>query len=247
MAYPTDLDTFTDPASSDTLNSPSHSTQHANVNTAVEELEKKVGTGASNASSATNGQVLVADGSGGTAWGNGASAPSESVGVPLTASNYFAGEGATATKSFSLNLMVVGPLYVARAATLTRIGCRVTTAGSTGALQRLVIYSDNGDGRPGDLLLDAGTIDATTTGAKEITISQAITPGLYWLGAVPQGATSTIRTRRDIGLMGHTDLDTVLQNDLVGYTQSSVSGAAPASFTVGGVDTDAPKIAIGAI
>lgn len=69
--YPTSLDTFTDPTSSDKLNSPSHSTQHTDHNTAVEELEKKVGTGASPASGASNGQVLVADGSGGTAWGNG--------------------------------------------------------------------------------------------------------------------------------------------------------------------------------
>lgn len=43
MAYPTTLDNFNDPQSSDKLNSPSHSTLHRDVNTAIEALETKVG------------------------------------------------------------------------------------------------------------------------------------------------------------------------------------------------------------
>lgn len=43
MAYPTDLDTFTDPAGTDKLNNPSHSGLHQDINTAVEALERKVG------------------------------------------------------------------------------------------------------------------------------------------------------------------------------------------------------------
>lgn len=41
--YPTGLDTFTNPISTDTLNSVPHATQHANVNDAVLALETKVG------------------------------------------------------------------------------------------------------------------------------------------------------------------------------------------------------------
>jgi hypothetical protein len=41
--FPTSLDALTNPASSDSLSSPSHSSQHANVNDAVEALQAKVG------------------------------------------------------------------------------------------------------------------------------------------------------------------------------------------------------------
>lgn len=45
--YPTSIDTFTNPEATDTLDSPSHSTQHSNVNDAVEALEAKVGANSS--------------------------------------------------------------------------------------------------------------------------------------------------------------------------------------------------------
>ena len=45
--FPASLDTLTNPTSSDSLNSPSHSAQHANVNDAVEALQAKVGADSS--------------------------------------------------------------------------------------------------------------------------------------------------------------------------------------------------------
>jgi hypothetical protein len=47
MAYPTTIDNFTNPASGDQLNSPSHSQQHIDINNAVEALEAKVGADSS--------------------------------------------------------------------------------------------------------------------------------------------------------------------------------------------------------
>jgi len=41
--FPTNLDTFTNPSSTDSLGSPSHSEQHTTLNTAVAALEGKVG------------------------------------------------------------------------------------------------------------------------------------------------------------------------------------------------------------
>lgn len=66
--FPTSLDNFTNPASGNTLNSPSHSLQHSDLNDAVEALEAKVGIGASPAGSATSGQVLTAQGGGTALW-----------------------------------------------------------------------------------------------------------------------------------------------------------------------------------
>lgn len=45
ITYPTSLDTFTNPVSTDLLTSPDHATQHANINDAVEALEAKVAIG----------------------------------------------------------------------------------------------------------------------------------------------------------------------------------------------------------
>ncbi len=45
ITYPTSLDTFTNPLSTDLLTSPGHALQHANINDAVEALETKVAIG----------------------------------------------------------------------------------------------------------------------------------------------------------------------------------------------------------
>lgn len=45
--FPSSLDTFTNPTATDTLDSPPHDQQHANINDAVEALEAKVGINSS--------------------------------------------------------------------------------------------------------------------------------------------------------------------------------------------------------
>jgi len=55
--FPASLDSLTNPTSSDSLNSPSHSAQHANVNDAVEALQAKVGADSSAATSSLDYKV----------------------------------------------------------------------------------------------------------------------------------------------------------------------------------------------
>lgn len=64
-SYPNSKQTFTDPTSSNTLNSPSHSGLHTDMNDTVEAIEDKIGTGAS---TPTNGKVLTGTGTGTSAW-----------------------------------------------------------------------------------------------------------------------------------------------------------------------------------
>lgn len=45
--FPTSLDSLTNPISTDKLNSPSHASQHANANDAIEALQAKVGVNSS--------------------------------------------------------------------------------------------------------------------------------------------------------------------------------------------------------
>jgi hypothetical protein len=70
--FPTGVDNFTNPTANDSLNLPSHSTQHANANDAIEAVEayllngagnsglvKIIPTGATNGTVQANGNVLV--------------------------------------------------------------------------------------------------------------------------------------------------------------------------------------------
>lgn len=124
-------------------------------------------------------------------------------------------------------------LYLARltlwkAGTFDRIACEVTTGGSAGAVMRLGIYNSGG-GVPTTVLLDAGTVAATTTGAKEITISQTLARGVYFLAAAAQintGVACRIKEEAVPGL-AHFSV-TSPSTQLAGYFQDSVSGAFPA-------------------
>lgn len=71
------------------------------------------------------------------------------------------------------------PFQVTESVTFTRIGINVTTLQAASVI-RLGIYNSSG-GKPSTLLVDAGTVAGTSTGEKEITISQAMTAGWYWL------------------------------------------------------------------
>jgi uncharacterized protein GlcG (DUF336 family) len=92
--FPTSLDSFFNPTTSNTLDSPSHSGQHSDLNDAVEAVEAKLGIGASPAGSASANQVLMALTDGTTAWSTITSlintvltAPEEAINIIATASS----------------------------------------------------------------------------------------------------------------------------------------------------------------
>lgn len=81
----------------------------------------------------------------------------------------------------------ITPVYIPERTTFTRIGIEVTT-GVASTTIRLGIYSDSVAGAA--LVLDAGTVDSSITGEKEITISQSLEAGLYFFAAQPEGGAS---------------------------------------------------------
>lgn len=83
-------------------------------------------------------------------------------------------------------------LILHRPVVVTGIAAEVLTAGSSGALLRLAIAGDNGGGFVDQLIYDAGTVAATSTGKREITgFRQFLNPGVYWVGCCSQGGAST--------------------------------------------------------
>ena len=117
---------------------------------------------------------------------------------------------------------------VGQPTTFDRIGLEVTTGVAT-AVVRLGIRYDNGSCYPSTLLLDAGTIDAASNGFKEITISQLLNPGRWWLTATMQVTTGVAwRARTADPFIG--SLATASSNHCT-FAQVSITGALPASFS----------------
>jgi hypothetical protein len=128
--------------------------------------------------------------------------------------------------------LIVYPMWLP-GGTLTALGVDVATAGSTGAVVRAGIWEDS-NGAPGALVADGGTASAETTGGKELSISETITSGYYWLGAVNQGSATTravLRTIQTINVvMGSYAQLSPNTSHYGGPTRNSVTGALPDPF-----------------
>ena len=159
---------------------------------------------------------------------SGASAAS---GVVMRPGLYYIPSNITATGGQALVSGDLGavPFILAAGATLDSIGVNVTS-GAAGSTVRLGIYDDD-TGYPGDLVLDAGTVDTATTGVKEASISQVLEVGRYWLAAVAQGGTpsivcQTVNTGAG-GMVGASSATSVIQSC---FRVAGVTGALPTPF-----------------
>jgi hypothetical protein len=98
-----------------------------------------------------------------------------------------------ASAALPADTCAASPFAVPRPTELDQMYLDVTAA-AAGSTIRLGIYADDGTGRPGALVLDAGTIDSATIGTKALAISVTLPPGLYWLTAAARGGSPVIRT-----------------------------------------------------
>lgn len=201
------------------------------------------------AGSATDNTLRVADGSTVTDF-----AQSTTVGATFrrgstpgyATATYTGPQGTRSTFATAVGQMTCVPLFVTASAKFDRIGMEVTAFLATSVV-RLGVYADNGKGVPGDLILDAGTVDAgSVNGAKEITISQWLQPGLYWLAAANQVAASTVRiVSGALNPVAGASLATATGATAPnGYYQSGVTGAFPATFALTGTHTGANLVVV---
>lgn len=140
----------------------------------------------------------------------------------------------TGTNQIPNQALRLAPFDVPRSLTLSGLAVEVSTAGEASSTFRFGIYADDGTGYPGLLVLDAGTVAADTTGVKTLTISQALTPGRYWVGGVTQGAATTpatLRTPANAMVSIGSSTTPATTSSLMAYNQTGVSGALPSPFT----------------
>jgi len=156
----------------------------------------------------------------------------------------------TTTIVISADTLFAIPFWVAfPRETFDRIAINVSTGtGTVGDVARLGIYRDNGDCYPSDLILDAGEVAVDTVGVKEITISQILEAGLYWLALLANSAPTlrAVYAHYNIGsiLLG---LPSTLDSIATHYSVSQTYGALPSPFPTGATyqtSANAPLIAL---
>lgn len=117
------------------------------------------------------------------------------------------------------------PFVVTKTQSFDRIATYIGTVGGAGNVCRLGIRNAQADGKPGTLVLDAGTV-ATDTGAnstKTITISQQLTPGLYFAAIASQGGSAAQHRRCSPGYATAPMLSTSPGGTL--WYEDSITGA----------------------
>lgn len=133
-------------------------------------------------------------------------------------------------------LLYAIPFHVPGIFTADRISINVTVAGA--GLARLGIYVDDGDSYPGPLVLDAGTVDVSAIGIKEIVINQPLYENLYWLSVLAQvdfNITSNILSRYQPSGQGAATVDT---QGYACYRVNVVWGALPDPYPGGAAERE---------
>tara|TARA_Y100000310_G_C20555098_1_gene750095 strand:- start:419 stop:1015 length:597 start_codon:yes stop_codon:yes gene_type:complete len=143
------------------------------------------------------------------------------------------------------NLLVVTPLIVPRNMTIDRIAIDVEVAAAATKEARLGIYENGTNLYPGALKLDAGVVTVDSTGVKAITISQALTKGLYWTGYVVEAEISVSGVRQ-LPMVAPLGPNSSGFNTGNGYwTVAHTFGALPDPYTAGGsLATGAPVVPV---
>jgi hypothetical protein len=106
----------------------------------------------------------------------------------------------------------------------------IVETGEPGAVARLGLYENN-NGLPGDLIVDAGTVDASTAGAKNITVDEEIDAGIVWCAVVLQNSSSDLKVRSsavDSGIIMNFVTSQLAVSQGFVFEATDVDGALPA-------------------
>lgn len=97
--------------------------------------------------------------------------------------------GTISTAALTADAIYFTPIYIPETKTFDRIGINVAVD-VVASTCRLGVFTLNLTTGTATLVLDAGTVDTSSIGNKEATISQSLTAGWYWLAMQPTHAIS---------------------------------------------------------
>lgn len=120
--------------------------------------------------------------------------------------------------------------------TLDRLVAEVTSTG-TATVIRMAIYNADTDWQPTTLVVDGGTIDATSATAQSVTINTVLQPGRY-ITALNADGSATLRSWRGDGTRGGWGIAPALgagsQNTIVTATQTYGAFPSPGTAYISG-------------
>lgn len=155
-----------------------------------------------------------------------------------TVGNYYLGglfyRGASSKVAPGVNVIAFMPYTVPRAMTFDRIATHVGTAGTSGALLRIGVYSTANTWVPVTLLLDSGEIDVTGATIQEVTISGnlSLAKGNYMTCLLGNNATTSLyMALAGAGFMGNKNdfTDVVPRSRTKAHTYAALPTSPPTS------------------
>ncbi len=184
---------------------------------------------------ATHYPIITTDAKGRVITATAQLAPSAGVSISRTVGRWHPMVLSSGSFTMNTGVLTALPIVIFSTHTFVGIGVNIVTGGTASSV-RLGIYADNG-GTPvgGSLVLDAGTVATTAAGAAAITISQSLSPGVYWLVAVQVAATAnaicTGIITTEFSPLGYSSPG-VPDNSSTGFisSASTYTGALPATF-----------------
>lgn len=147
-----------------------------------------------------------------------------------TSGLYYSCPGSQGTTTPVVDTLYATLMPVWTQTTINQVAAEITNNVGT-ATGRFGLYDDNGYGYPGALLYDSGPVDTSSSGVVTAVASLTIQPGIKWMAWVSQTASATMRSAAQTVpafSIGHSSVPSTL---LVGYSQTGVTGALPATFT----------------
>ena len=142
-----------------------------------------------------------------------------------------------------VNRVSYSPFYVSYQQTFDRIGMYLGTITSGTFTVRIGIYNDL-NSKPDTVLLDAGTVSATTASFQEITISQTLSVGWYWLAytfeTIGTGTFNYVNYLLSDKLTPTSN--TFTYGNQSGYLQTGVSGAFATAAPTGSSSSFLPVV-----
>lgn len=85
---------------------------------------------------------------------------------------------------------------------ISGIGILISTSAASSAIRLGIRAADWEWMRPGGVVIDAGTVDSTSTGTKEITINDIRLHGYYFVSVTAQGGGPIVRGQGSSGVAG---------------------------------------------
>jgi hypothetical protein len=110
---------------------------------------------------------------------------------------------AVTTQALTANRIYVAPFILGRNLTITTIAIQVTSAGSSGTLAQVGIYSNGSDNAPASILYNTSDLDTASTGVKTYpNQSWQLQAGtVYWLAVQGSGAPTLRAITQAMGLV----------------------------------------------